>query len=129
MSPAVKQRLSKVLSNSNPNLGPVLDRSSKPASGSAMLHAGDVYQRKQIMDNADDIDSVRRKRSNSADSSTSRVEPEPEPDVASPCKCVGQITQAAQLGKYNLFADKPTTFFICIHFILLCSAPIIERSM
>ncbi|XP_030756660.1 uncharacterized protein LOC115882606 isoform X2 [Sitophilus oryzae] len=97
MSPAVKQRLSKVLSNSNPNLGPVLDRSSKPAPGSAMLHAGDVYQRKQIMDNADDLDSARRKRSNSADSSTSRVEPEPEPDVASPCKCAVQTTQAAQL--------------------------------
>ncbi|XP_066140538.1 uncharacterized protein [Euwallacea fornicatus] len=81
----------------NPNLAPALDRSSKPASGSAMLHAGDVYQRKQILDSADDIDNVRRKRSNSADSSTSRVEPEGEPDVASPCKCTGQMTQGSQL--------------------------------
>lgn len=100
MSPAVKQRLTKALSNSNPNLAPALDRSNKPASGSAMLHAGDVYQRKQIMDSADDIDNVRRKRSNSADSSTSRMEPEAEPDITSPCKCTtGQSTQGAQLGK------------------------------
>lgn len=116
MSPAVKQRLSKVLSNSNPNLGPALDRSSKPASGSAMLHAGDVYQRKQILDNADDIDSARRKRSNSADSSTSRVEPEPEPDVASPCKCVGQITQAAQLGEFIFNTRKRVVIHMFINF-------------
>ncbi|CAH1966961.1 unnamed protein product [Acanthoscelides obtectus] len=83
MSPAVKQRLEKALSNSNPNLGPVLDRSTKP-SGSAMLHAN-VYQRRQLLDHADNLD-VRRKRSNSADSSTSRVEPEPEPEN-SPCHC------------------------------------------
>ncbi|XP_060522605.1 uncharacterized protein LOC132699748 isoform X2 [Cylas formicarius] len=85
MSPAVKQRLGKVLSNSNPNLGPALDRSTKP-SGSAMLHTN-IYQRKQLMDSTDNLDNVRRKRSNSADSSTSRVEPEPEPEIASPCRC------------------------------------------
>ncbi|CAG9856426.1 unnamed protein product [Phyllotreta striolata] len=83
MSPAVKQRLGKILSNSNPNLGPVLDRSNKP-SGSSMLQ-GTIYQRKQLLDNVDNLD-VRRKRSNSADSSTSRFEPEPEPDT-SPCHC------------------------------------------
>lgn len=84
MSPAVKQRLGKMLSNSNPNLGPALDRSNKP-SGSAMLHTN-VYQRKQILDSTDNLD-VKRKRSNSADSSTSRCEPEPE---SSPCHCGGQ---------------------------------------
>ncbi|KAJ8978455.1 hypothetical protein NQ317_011055 [Molorchus minor] len=78
MSPAVKQRLGKVLSNSNPNLGPALDRSNKP-SGSAMLQAN-VYQRKQLLDSTDNLD-IRRKRSNSADSSTSRCEPEPEPEI------------------------------------------------
>ncbi|KAJ8926367.1 hypothetical protein NQ314_021274 [Rhamnusium bicolor] len=87
MSPAVKQRLGKVLSNSNPNLGPALDRSNKP-SGSAMLHAN-VYQRKQLLDNTDNLD-FRRKRSNSADSSTSRCEPEPEPET-SPCHCAHAI--------------------------------------
>ncbi|CAH1106685.1 unnamed protein product, partial [Psylliodes chrysocephalus] len=83
MSPAVKQRLGKVLSNSNPNLGPALDRSNKP-SGSSMLQ-GTIYQRKQILDNVDNLD-IRRKRSNSADSSTGRYEPEPEPET-SPCHC------------------------------------------
>ncbi|XP_018572874.1 uncharacterized protein LOC108912178 [Anoplophora glabripennis] len=87
MSPAVKQRLGKVLSNSNPNLGPALDRSNKP-SGSAMLQTN-VYQRKQILDNTDNLD-FRRKRSNSADSSTSRCEPEPEPET-SPCHCAHSI--------------------------------------
>ncbi|XP_074032169.1 uncharacterized protein isoform X1 [Leptinotarsa decemlineata] len=87
MSPAVKQRLGKVLSNSNPNLGPALDRSNKP-SGSSMFQAN-VYQRKQMLDNADNLD-VRRKRSNSADSSTSRCEPEPEPET-SPCHCAHSI--------------------------------------
>nr|CAH7721355.1 unnamed protein product [Callosobruchus chinensis] len=87
MSPAVKQRLEKALSNSNPNLGPVLDRSTKP-SGSAMLHAN-VYQRRHLLDHADNLD-IRRKRSNSADSSTSRCEPEPEPEN-SPCHCAHAI--------------------------------------
>lgn len=79
MSPAVKQRLDKVLSNSNPNLAPALDRSNKP-SGSAMLHAG-VYQRKQLLDSADNID-LKRRRSNSADSS--RCE---DTNESSPCHC------------------------------------------
>ncbi|GJQ80044.1 hypothetical protein Trydic_g5023 [Trypoxylus dichotomus] len=61
MSPAVKQRLGKVLSSSNPNL-------TKP-SGSAMLQT-QIYQRKQILDCTDNLDS-RRKRSNSADSTCS----------------------------------------------------------
>ncbi|KAK9687323.1 PTB domain (IRS-1 type) [Popillia japonica] len=61
MSPAVKQRLGKVLSSSNPNL-------AKP-SGSAMLQT-QIYQRKQILDCTDNLDS-RRKRSNSADSTCS----------------------------------------------------------
>lgn len=90
MSPAVKQRLGKVLSNSNPNLGPALDRSNKP-SGSSMLHAN-VYQRKQLLDSTDNL-ALKRKRSNSADSS-SRFEPEPETDTAeSPCHCVQQQQQ------------------------------------
>ncbi|CAH0564485.1 unnamed protein product [Brassicogethes aeneus] len=91
MSPAVKQRLGKVLSNSNPNLGPALDRSNKP-SGSSMLHAN-VYQRRHILDSTDNLE-MKRKRSNSADSSTSRCEPEaePEPEIAtpSPCQCSQQ---------------------------------------
>lgn len=87
MSPAVKQRLGKVLSNSNPNLGPALDRSNKP-SGSAMLQTN-VYQRKHILNSTDNLD-VKRKRSNSADSSTSRCEPEPEPET-SPCHCAHAI--------------------------------------
>ncbi|KAL3274052.1 hypothetical protein HHI36_015471 [Cryptolaemus montrouzieri] len=81
MSPAVKQRLEKVLSNSNPNLGPALDRSNKP-SGSSMLQMN-IYQRKHILDSTDNL---QRKRSNSADSS-SRCE---EPEVTSPtptCQC------------------------------------------
>ncbi|XP_022916434.1 uncharacterized protein [Onthophagus taurus] len=61
MSPAVKQRLGKVLSSSNPNL-------TKP-SGSAMLQT-QIYQRKQILDCTDNLES-RRKRSNSADSTCS----------------------------------------------------------
>ncbi|XP_049818558.1 uncharacterized protein LOC109603900 isoform X2 [Aethina tumida] len=90
MSPAVKQRLGKVLSNSNPNLGPALDRSNKP-SGSAMLHAN-VYQRRQILDSTDNLDLLKRRRSNSADSSTSRCEPEPEPEPeSSPCHCAQSI--------------------------------------
>lgn len=56
MSPAVKQRLGKMLSSSNPNLGPALDRSNKP-SGSAMLHAN-VYQRKQLLDSTDNLVSL-----------------------------------------------------------------------
>lgn len=87
MSPAVKQRLGKVLSNSNPNLGPALDRSNKP-SGSAMLYST-IYQRKHILDSTDNLE-VRRKRSNSADSSTSRCEPEPEQE-SSPCHCAHSI--------------------------------------
>lgn len=80
MSPAVKQRLGKVISNSNPNLiAPAVDRSGKP-SGSAMLHAN-VYQRKQLMDSADNLDKHRR-RSNSADST--RCE---EVENPSPCHC------------------------------------------
>lgn len=61
MSPAVKQRLGKVLSSSNPNL-------AKP-SGSAMMH-NQIYQRRQIMDCSDNLEN-RRKRSNSADSTCS----------------------------------------------------------
>lgn len=81
MSPAVKQRLEKALSNSNPNLGPALDRSNKP-SGSSMLHAN-VYQRKQLLDHTD---AIQRRRSNSADS-TSRCE---ETEPISPCHCAQQ---------------------------------------
>ncbi|XP_056632717.1 uncharacterized protein LOC130442549 isoform X1 [Diorhabda sublineata] len=87
MSPAVKQRLGKVLSNSNPNLGPAPDRSIKP-SGSSMLQ-GTIYQRKQLLDNVDNLD-IKRRRSNSADSSTGRFEPEPEPET-SPCHCTTAI--------------------------------------
>ncbi|CAH1154503.1 unnamed protein product [Phaedon cochleariae] len=93
MSPAVKQRLGKVLSNSNPNLGPALDRSNKP-SGSSMLQAY-VYQRKQMMDNADNLD-VRRNRSNSADSSTSRCEPDPDPET-SPCHCALAVRRSSSV--------------------------------
>lgn len=83
MSPAVKQRLGKALSNSNPNLGPALDRSNKP-SGSSMLHAN-VYQRKQLLDSTDNLE-LKRKRSNSADSSSRCEEVE-----ASPCHCAQSI--------------------------------------
>jgi hypothetical protein len=83
MSPAVKQRLGKALSNSNPNLAPALDRSNKP-SGSAMLHAN-VYQRKQLLDSTDNLD-LKRRRSNSADSSSRCEEPE-----TSPCHCSQSI--------------------------------------
>lgn len=90
MSPAVKQRLGKALSNSNPNLGPALDRSNKP-SGSSMLHAN-VYQRKQILDSTDNLE-MKRRRSNSADSS-SRCEPEPE---ASPCHCAIAVRRSSSV--------------------------------
>lgn len=83
MSPAVKQRFGKVLSNSNPNLSPALDRSNKP-SGSAMMHTN-IYQRRQILDCTDNLD-IKRKRSNSADSSSSRYENELESEI-SPCYC------------------------------------------
>ncbi|KAF2896188.1 hypothetical protein ILUMI_09984 [Ignelater luminosus] len=66
MSPAIKQRLGKMLSTSNPNLAPAVDRGGKP-SGSAMLQAN-VYQRKQLLDSTDNLEQ-RRRRSNSADSS------------------------------------------------------------
>ncbi|KAF5296617.1 hypothetical protein FQA39_LY12445 [Lamprigera yunnana] len=66
MSPAIKQRLGRALSSSNPNLAPSVDRAAKP-SGSSMLHAN-VYQRKQLLDSTDNIEQ-RRRRSNSADSS------------------------------------------------------------
>lgn len=88
MSPAVKQRLGKVLSSSNPNLGPALDRSNKP-SGSSMLHAN-VYQRRQLLDSTDNL-TMRRRRSNSADSS-SRSEPEPA-EASSPCNCAQQAVR------------------------------------
>lgn len=74
MSPAVKQRLCKNLSSSNPNLG-----SQKP-SGSSMLHAN-IYQRKQLLDSTDNID-PRRRRSNSADSSSQETE-----NSSSSCTC------------------------------------------
>ncbi|KAK4873688.1 hypothetical protein RN001_013048 [Aquatica leii] len=66
MSPAIKQRLGRALSSSNPNLAPSVDRAAKP-SGSSMLHTN-VYQRKQLLDSTDNIEQ-RRRRSNSADSS------------------------------------------------------------
>lgn len=94
MSPAVKQRLGKVISNSNPNLiAPVVDRSGKP-SGSSMLHAN-VYQRKQLMDSADNLDKHRR-RSNSADST--RCE---EVENPSPCHC-GQTVVRRYVLQLNL---------------------------
>ncbi|KAJ3647262.1 hypothetical protein Zmor_024789 [Zophobas morio] len=83
MSPAVKQRLGKAFSSSNPNLAPTLDRSNKP-SGSAMLHAN-VYQRKQLLDSTDNLD-LKRRRSNSADSSSRCEEVE-----TSPCHCTQSI--------------------------------------
>lgn len=89
MSPAVKQRLGKVLSSSNPNLGPALDRSNKP-SGSSMLQAN-VYQRKQILDSTDNLD-MRRRRSNSADSS-SRCEETAADSASTPCICSQQAVR------------------------------------
>lgn len=87
MSPAVKQRLEKVLSNSNPNLGPALDRSNKP-SGSSMFQAN-IYQRKQILDYTDNL---QRKRSNSADSSSRCEETEmSSPTPPTTCQCSQQI--------------------------------------
>lgn len=87
MSPAVKQRLGKMLSSSNPNLGPALDRSNKP-SGSAMLQAN-IYQRKHLLDSTDNLD-MRRRRSNSADS-TSRCETDAQ--ETSPCNCAQQAVR------------------------------------
>ncbi|XP_001815657.1 uncharacterized protein LOC100142139 isoform X2 [Tribolium castaneum] len=89
MSPAVKQRLGKALSNSNPNLAPALDRSNKP-SGSAMLHAN-VYQRKQLLDSTDNLD-LKRRRSNSADSSRC------EETETSPCHCVQSVAVRRSLS-------------------------------
>uniref|UniRef100_A0A1Y1M359 Uncharacterized protein n=2 Tax=Photinus pyralis TaxID=7054 RepID=A0A1Y1M359_PHOPY len=84
MSPAIKQRLTRVLSSSNPNLAPSIDRSVKP-SGSAMLQAN-VYQRKQLLDSTDNLEQ-RRRRSNSADSSRC------EDTEACQCNCTQSVVR------------------------------------
>lgn len=85
MSPAIKQRLGKVLSSSNPNLAPSVDRTAKP-SGSSMLQAN-VYQRKQLLDSTDNLEQ-RRRRSNSADSSSRCEDAE-----ACTCSCTQSVVR------------------------------------
>lgn len=97
MSPAVKQRLCKNLSSSNPNLG-----SQKP-SGSAMLHAN-IYQRKQLLDSTDNID-PRRRRSNSADSSSHETE------ESSSCTCRRASISSKTTPEADQVIEQPT---VCI---------------
>ncbi|XP_065158382.1 uncharacterized protein [Atheta coriaria] len=89
MLPPVKQRLGKMLSNSNPNL-------TKPGGAALMQSQSNIYQRKQVLDSTDNL-LERRKRSNSADSSSRTEEGDAggEPSTTPNCICSPTVRRAS----------------------------------
>ncbi|XP_017774635.1 PREDICTED: uncharacterized protein LOC108561284 [Nicrophorus vespilloides] len=117
MSPAVKQRLGKLLSNSNPNL-------TKP-SGSAMLQGQtNLYQRKQFLDNTDNIE--RRKRSNSADSS--RAEESETAPVECTCQAVRRSSSVPSKSNRDSSSSNDSGVFELPRKSILPSATLPRRS-